>query len=108
MTRKYKSKNEFRYNFDSRHPNYIFGESRNKYKSLGITHKDKTFNQKNMPLKCNPNKLDKSKAYIRYGVITSKKTNYSKKLKNYGFSKSDYANVKSKIRNYKKINKNNW
>ena len=108
MFKKYKPKNEFRYNYDSKHPNYIFGESKNKYKSLGITHKETTFNKKNMPLKYNPNRLSKSKAYIRHGVITTKKSNYSKKLKNYRFADCDYKNVKSKIRNYKKQNKNFW
>ena len=61
-----------------------------------------------MPLKINPDRNDCSSAYIRNGVITSKKRNYSKKLKNLDFCLDDFKVVKSKIRNYKKKNKKFW
>lgn len=59
-----------------------------------------------MPLKQNPKKGDKQSAYVRNGIITDKKNNYSKKpIKNMQFENSDFTNVKSKIRNYKKQRK---
>lgn len=96
------SKNEFRYNYDTKHPTYIFLESNGKYRSFGLTHQDKTFNKKNMPLNVNPNVMDNSKAYIRNGVVSSKKSNFGKILNNYRFDSSDIKNVKSKVRHYKK------
>lgn len=95
-------KNEFRYNYDTKHPNYIFLETGNKYRSFGITHKDKTFNKSNMPLIQNPNPSDKKNSYLRHGVVSSKKSNYGKKLDNFSFNDVDFKNVKSKVRHYKK------
>ena len=31
-------RNEFRFNFDTRHPNFVFEEKNGKYISLGLTH----------------------------------------------------------------------
>ena len=36
MTRK--SRNEFRFNYNTNHPNYIFYEDNGRYKSVGLTH----------------------------------------------------------------------
>ena len=100
------ARNEFRYNNQTRHPNYVFEEESGKYHSLGITHGEQTFGKKNMPLKQNPKKGEEKPAYIRNGIITDKKSNYSKKpIKNMQFENSDFSNVKSKIRNYKKQRK---
>ena len=101
--KKYESKNEFRFNYDTNHPNYIFGKSGRKYKAMGLTHKEETFGRKNMPLDKNPDPSDKEKAYIRNGIISSKIQNYvDKPLKNLKFSESDMSKVKSKRRNYDK------
>ncbi len=105
------AKNEFRYNNQTKHPNYIFEEQGNRYHSLGITHHETTKDKKgrkhkNMPLKNNPDKGDSNGAYIRYGVITDKKKNYSERtIKRLKFSEDDFALVKSKVRNYKKERK---
>lgn len=102
------SKNEFRYNYTHNHMNYIFEEDGNKYHSVGITHDNTTWDNKkkkrrnNMPLLQNPQINKNDPSYIRYGIITDKKNNYSRKIaRNFRFSNSDYKNVKSKIRNYK-------
>lgn len=95
------SKNEFRYNYDTKHPTYVFMEDEHKYKAFGLTHKDKTFNKNNMPLNKNPNPNDKNSSYLRTGVVSSKKKNFGSVLKNFIFSDEDFKNVKSKVRNYK-------
>lgn len=103
--RKRKSVNEFRYNYNTKHTNYVFEEDKNKYHALGLTHKAKTLGKVNMPLDSNPKRGRNEKAYIRFGIITDKKNNYSGVDKRFKFSLSDYKNVKSKIRNYKKKRK---
>lgn len=96
------TKNEFRYNYNTKHTNYIFEDDGKNYHAVGITHHKKTFGKKNMPLDSNPQKGKKEKAYARNGIITDKKRNFSKKTdKRFGFSKSDKSKVKSKIRNFK-------
>ena len=107
-----KNKNEFKYNNSTSHPNYVFEESATKYSSVGITHSSTTFNKKkkrdetNMPLLHNPDTNDKRPAYVRYGIITDKKQNYSKKsIKRFKFHADDFPSVKSKIRHYKKLRK---
>ena len=100
---KRKAKNEFRYNNSTSHPNYIFEESGKKYRALGLTHSDKTFGKPNMPLKSNPRKTDSKPAYIRNGIISEKKSNFSEKpIKGMSFGQEDFPNVKARIRNYKK------
>lgn len=104
--KKFVPKNEFRYNNNTKHPNYVFEEFNGKYHSVGITHNKQTFGKKNLPLKANPKHSSKEPAYVRNGIISDKKQNYSKKtINNMSFESSDYANVKSKIRNYKKRRK---
>ena len=46
MKKNIRTKNEFRFNFNEKHTNYVFEEENNKYHSVGITHKSKTFNKK--------------------------------------------------------------
>lgn len=101
-----KSRNEFRFNYNTNHPNYVFYEDNGRYRSVGLTHhKDyitKKYGKfKNMPLSKNPNLYDDEDAYVRYGIISAKKNYYGKVLSDYIFSDSDFKNVKSKIRNYK-------
>jgi len=96
-------KNEFRFNYSTGHPNYIYGETDKRYKGVGITHESETFGKKNMPLIQNPQKGKSEKAYIRNGYVSDKKSNFNKKpLKDFSFSKEDFANVKSKIRHKKR------
>lgn len=98
-------KNEFRYNYNEKHTNYIFEEENNVYHAIGLTHHAKTFHKKNMPLSQNPKKGKKEEAYVRNGIITDKKANYSNIDKRFTFSKSDFKNVKAKIRKYKRNRK---
>lgn len=99
-------KDEFRFNHVAKHTNYIFGETAEQYKAVGLTHRDTTFGRRNMPLNDNPKKGDTAPSYARNGIITEDKRSYSKKTaKNFQFSKDDKANVKSKIRHYKKEQK---
>lgn len=101
--KKIKPRNEFRYNYATGHPNYIYGETDKRYKGVGITHESETFGKKNMPLTKNPQKGKTDKAYIRNGYISDKKSNFRKRpLKGFEFDKSDFANVKSKIRHVKR------
>lgn len=101
--KKFKARDEFRYNLDTKHPQHIFGEQGNTYYSSGITHEEKTFGKKNMPLKENPQKGKSDKAYIRNGTVKGNKKSYGKRtLKDFEFSPADKANVKSKERHAKK------
>lgn len=101
--KKFVSRNEFRFNNNTNHMNYVFGESNNRYYSVGLTTEDETFKKKNMPLKDNPHKGKTGKSYVRTGIISDRKQAYDKKPnKHWKFSKTDFPKVKSKIRNYKK------
>ena len=102
---KLKPKNEFRFNRKINHNTYVFGDDGKNYKAVGITHRDKTFGKKNMPLSVNPQKGKTEKSYIRNGIISDKHSNFDKPKKNFFFSIIDFLNVKSKIRNYKKRQK---
>jgi len=100
--KKYKSKNEFRYNKKTKHPVYIFEDDGKKYNGVGITHKPKTFGKDNMPLDSNPQKNKTDASYIRNGIVREKHELFGDKtLKDFKFSKSDFPKVKSKIRNFK-------
>ncbi len=70
--RKRTSKNEFRYNNRTNHPNYIFEDDGRRYSALGITHSAETMGKKNMPLSVNPQVGKYEKSYIRHGVIQLK------------------------------------
>lgn len=101
--RPWQERDEFRFNTDANHPQYVYRYKNKKYSSLGFTHEPETFGQKNMPLKRNPKKGDSSKAYIRNGVVEGSYEAYGgrRTRKNLEFEKTDKANVKSKIRHYK-------
>lgn len=103
---KQKSENKFKYNFNTKHPNYVFESNGDKYHAVGITHEESTFGIHNMPLSHNPKSGDKTKAYIRNGYIVDKQRSFSKKdIKNLKFSTEDIPNVKSKVRHYKNLHK---
>ncbi len=103
--RKLTPKNEFRFNYNTQHKNYIFAETDKRYRAIGLTSDDETFGKKNMPLKINPQRGKSEPSYVRNGIINEKKENFGGKLSNYKFSNEDFKNVKSKIRNYKKKQK---
>lgn len=103
---KLKAKNEYRFNHDTKHTTYVFGETENEYRAIGFTHREETFGRKNMPLKNNPKRGDDTPSYARNGIIADNKRSFSKKkAKNYQVSKEDMPNIKSKIRHYKKEQK---
>jgi len=104
--RKRYTKSEFRYNYNTKHMNYVFEEDGNDYHSLGLTHQRRTCDKKkkwhkNMPLSYNPQKNKTKKSYIRYGVISQNKKTYGGIDKRFQFSAKEKSKVKSKIRNYK-------
>jgi hypothetical protein len=103
-------RDEYRYNIDTQHMNYVYLVEKNgdkeTYHSLGFTHHDTYEGKKNMPLQKNPKKGDDKASYIRNGEIEGTKNNYSrKKAKNYQLTGDDKANAKSKIRHHKKERK---
>lgn len=104
QSRKYKAKNEFRYNNSptaSGHPNYVFGETSTKYKALGLTHSPKE-NERYIPLSQNPNPLDKEKSNLKLKVITPKKTYMGEPMCDWSFSKEDMSKVRLLIKKYKR------
>lgn len=103
--RKRTSKNEFRFNNRTNHPNYIFEDDGRRYSALGITHSAETMGKKNMPLSVNPQVGKYEKSYIRHGVIQLKHEAFGSTNRKFKFSKEDFTNVRSKIRKYKKIRK---
>lgn len=108
MARKrYRAKNEFRYCKKTKHTAYVFEDDGKKYNAVGITHKEKTFGKKNMPLDNNPQRGKTEKAYIRNGIIRERHNSFGPKRNNFEFSETDFPKVKSKIRNYKKERKRN-
>lgn len=105
-TRKYKPRNEFRYNnsnIASSHPHYIFGETANgNFKSLGLTTHPKK-HIRHYPLSRNPNPNDTEKSYLQWKVHTASPKYYSDKpLKGWKFAKNDMAIVRHRIKEYKK------
>lgn len=99
---KRKSRNEFRYNYDTGHMNYIFEEDGKRFHAIGITHRSKTYGRKNMPLEDNPQRGKNKKSYVRNGYISNYKYKFANKTdKRFSFSDKDISNVKSKIRKFK-------
>lgn len=103
--KKYKAKNEFRYNKKTKHTNYVFEDDGTNYAAVGLTHSSKTFGKKNMPLKDNPQRGKNEKTYIRNDYIVDTHQSFRKIRKSFSFSNEDFTNVKSKIRKYKKNRK---
>lgn len=104
QTRKYKPRNEFRYNNSPSgggHKNFIFGETQNKYKSLSITSHPKS-NYPYIKLCKNPQKGNNIDSYVETKPKTAKKSYYSKPLRGYEFSHEDRAIIRHLIKKYKK------
>lgn len=109
QTKKYKPRNEFRYNNSpvaKGHPNYIFGETETKYKSLGLTSNPKA-NIKNFPLKNNPDPNSDKCSYIQAKVLTSRKDYLINILEGWEFSKEDMSIIRHIKKDYKKKCKRN-
>lgn len=105
QTRKYKPKNEFRYNngpVAQGHPQYVFGETRTgKFKSIGLTHSPDD-EYKHYPLSHNPNPKDDEDAFLQAKVHTGKKVYYTEPLYDWSFDKSDMPIVRHITKQYKK------
>ena len=104
QSRKYKPRNEFRYNdspLADGHPHYVFGEINGKYKSLGLT-RSPVEGIRHVPLTRNPNPDSKDKSYLQLRVHTAKKDYYDDPLKGWKFAKADMPVVRNTIKKYKK------
>ena len=75
------------------HPHYIYGQTGNKYQSIGITHAKKTKGTLNIPLKQNPDRSDQRPAYVRPMLTNEKKENYGKRLDGLGLGDEDKKKV---------------
>ena len=92
MAKSIKSRNEFRKknSKDGRgHPTYIYRERGNQYDFLSLTHSERTGNERNIPLKKNPNPKDKRKAYVRPKAETAHISSFGKRLLGWFFSDED-------------------
>ena len=105
QTRKYKPRNEFRYNDSPRaggHPHYVFGETKTHYKSLGLT----TTPKKDIPhyeLSKNPEPKNNDTSYLQLAIHSANKKYYSEKpLRGWTFAKEDMPVVRHTIKVYKK------
>lgn len=98
-------RDEVRYNNKEGHKNWVFKQKGENFSAFGVTHNDKTFGNKNMPLKQNPDPKDKDPAYIRNGIIKQKGGMSKKPKKNLKFSSEDKTNMKSKRRYHEKERK---
>ena len=104
-SRKYKPRNEFRYNDSPRaggHPHYIFGETKTHYKSLGLTSTPKD----NMPhyrLSKNPEPNNNYDSYLQFAIHSANKKYYDDvPLKDWSFAKEDMPVVRHTVKKYKK------
>ncbi len=104
QSRKYTPRNEFRRNNSKSaigHTDFVFGETKTQYKSLGLTHSpDERF--KYYPLKKNPDPKDDKQAYLRLGVRSTNKKYFKETTKDWNFSKEDMPVVRHEIKSYKK------
>lgn len=105
QTRKYKPRNEFRYNngpIAQGHPQYVFGETKSgKYKSLGLT-KHPNDAHGNFPLSVNPNPKSDEQSFVQKRVHTGKKAYYAEPLENWKFAREDMPIIRHITKKYKK------
>ena len=97
MAKRKQFKPGFRHNNSPKskgHPTYVYGESGNEYKYLGITHSSKSGHKKNYELLNNPNPNDTRKAYVRKQAQKDKKHFFGKLLQSGSFSEKDSKNIK--------------
>ncbi len=103
-SRKYKPRNEFRYNFSpssAGHPDYIFGYKDGKYKSFGLTHNPKK-EHKSSRLNVNPDPSDKRDSYIQHKVKTTQERYFSDKLTGWRFDVTDWPLIRHLTKRHKK------
>ncbi|MEG1790833.1 MAG: hypothetical protein RR033_03130 [Clostridia bacterium] len=104
QTRKYKPLNEFRYNRSptaGNHPNYVFGETPTKYKSVGLTTHPRE-NIKHIPLRKNPNPKEDRQSFVQNKVLTSRKNYLEERLDGWNFAREDMAIIRLIKKDYKK------
>lgn len=90
------------------HPQYIIGETKDEYASLGVTHSTTSGKRhRTHLLKKNPNPNDSKPSYMKKNIEISNKKNYmkSKKYSHYRLSEEDEKYVDDRISNY--LNKKN-
>ena len=103
-TKKYIPKNEFRKNNSPSaigHPAYIFGETKTKYKSFGLT-SNPDDKERKIELRKNPDSKSTDKSYIRVKPVTENKKYYSQSILDWSFSKDDMSVVRHLKKDYKK------
>lgn len=102
--RKYKVRNQFRYSKSKEsgyHPHYIFGETQDRYISLGMT----THPKKNMKVSKikSPNPSYSGDQYIQHKIFKMKKTAYKKKReKGWNFDSADLPLIRHMKKKHKK------
>ena len=105
-TRKYIPRNEFRRNVSKSaqaHYNYVFGETKTHYKSLGLTTSPRD-DIAHYPLTKNPNPNPKNKktSYLQLKVLNTNKKYLPKVEENWAFAREDMPVVRHTIKKYKK------
>lgn len=103
-TRKYIPRKEFRKNHSPAtigHPNFVFGETKTKYKSLGLTTHPQD-GERCVKLSKNPNPHSDEPSYLKLKVFTSKKDYMGEPLEGWSFDKQDMYVVRHTIKQYKK------
>ena len=101
---KYKVRNQFRFGKSKEsgyHPHYVFGETSDRYISLGMT----THPRKNMKVSKiqSPNPLYNGDQYIQHKIFKMKKTAYKdKREKGWSFDASDLPLIRHIKKKYKK------
>ena len=114
LSRKYQPRNEFRRNKSASaqgHYDYVFGETKTHYKSLGLTtHPAEGY--KYYVLHKNPNPNDSRKSYLKLDIRnTNKKYLDAVSERGWSFVKEDMPVVRHTIKAYKKRTnrqKKNW
>lgn len=103
-SRKYKPMNEFRRNnspLARGHFNFVFGETKDHYKSLGLTSSPRE-NIKHVKLHKNPNPKSDSTSYLQLKVLSTQKRYFKEPEKGWAFAKEDMPVVRHTIKKYKK------
>ena len=96
-------KPHFRTHRNNGHPSYIYAQSKDEYKYIGITHANNTHGLDNIKLKSNPNPKDSRPSYARPFATHDKQNNFKqKKLKVYRVHKADKKTFRRIKKNYKK------
>ncbi len=104
QSRKYKLLNEFRRNISPSaqgHYDFVFGETKTHYKSLGLTtHPQRGYRY--YELTKNPNAKDNRKSYLKLDVRSTNKKFLPTKEPTWKFDKRDMPVVRHTIKAYKK------